>query len=107
MKHQIAVLIVNGALDPKQGRWIDLCLQKLQPSLGVVPFHVYIWNNNLDDQGLRDHLTKLSWVTYPEAAPYERLAHLHAVPLQRLYTLARNEGAEMIVTMDFVPSAEE
>jgi hypothetical protein len=100
MTHSIAVLIVNGGLDPKQGRWIDLCLQKLQLSLGVLPFQVYIWNNNLNDQFLRANLTKLSWVTYLEAAPYERLLHPHAVPLQRLYTLAREEGAEIMVTMD-------
>ena len=101
MQDHIAVLIVSGGLEPRQGhRWIDLCLRKLQPSLDVMPFQAYIWNNNLNDPGLRNRLANLSWVTYLEAAPYERLVHPHAVPLQRLYTLARDAGAKVIVTMD-------
>jgi len=100
MKTHIAILIVNGGFDPKQGCWLDLCLPKLQASLATRPFHVYIWNNNHADQALRGSLSALPWVTYLEAAPYERLAHPHAIPLQRLYTVARDEGAEIIVTLD-------
>lgn len=100
MQNHIAVLIVNGGIDPKQGRWLDLCLPKLQASLAARLFHVYIWNNKYADQALRRSLSALSWVTYLEAASYERLTHPHAVPLQRLYTLARDEGAEFIVTLD-------
>lgn len=98
--HRIALLIVTGGLNPNRGRWIDLCLRKLQPSLQVTPSHVYIWNNDVNDHSLRGHLANVPWVTYLEAAPYEHLAHPHAVPLQRLYSLARDEGAEIIVTMD-------
>ncbi|MBP1464234.1 hypothetical protein EYB53_000800 [Candidatus Chloroploca sp. M-50] len=42
MNAEIAILIVNGGLDPKQGRWLDLCLPKLQASLVARPFHVYM-----------------------------------------------------------------
>jgi len=100
MQDHIAILIVNGGIDPKQGRWLDLCLQKLQASLVFRPFHVYIWNNNYADEPLRRSLMALPWVTYVEAAPYERLADPHAVPLQRLYTLARADSAEIIVALD-------
>lgn len=96
----IAVLIVNGENDPVQGRWLDLCLSRLEPSREVRPFHVYVWNNNREDQALRRSLEERHWASYLEAAPYETLAHPHAVPLQRLYALARREGAKIIVTLD-------
>lgn len=100
MKAETAILMVNGGLDPKQGRWLDLCLPRLKASLPAMPFHVYIWNNTYANHALRKSLNALPWVTYLEAAPYEHLEHPHAVPLQRLYTLARDEGAQLIVTLD-------
>ncbi len=97
---RIAILIVNGGSNPKQGRWIDLCLAKLQQFTPPGLSQVYLWNNSLNDLALRKRLRNLPGVTYLEAAPYERLVHPHAVPLQRLYTLARAQDAEIIVTLD-------
>jgi hypothetical protein len=100
MRPSTAILIVNGGLDPRAGRWLDLCLAKIRQFTPPGSYHIYLWNNNLNDKPLREALLQASDLTYLEAAPYERLAHKHAVPLQRLYTLARDEGAETIVTMD-------
>jgi len=100
MSCPVAILVVNGDADPKRGRWIDLCLEKIRKFTAPGTFRVYVWNNNLRDRSLKGRLFALPWVACVEAAPYERLSHPHATPLQRLYALARDQGADRIVTMD-------
>jgi len=95
-----AILIVNGGQFPQDDRWIRLCLDRIARFTDYPDYHIYLWNNRINDPALdawllaRPHLNLLS------AASYEKLHHPHRTPLQRLYHLARQEGAHYIVALD-------
>lgn len=95
-----AILVVNGGPDPAGGHWLDLCLSKVQELTRWPGYRVYVWNNDTGDARVAGLLERLPEATLLEADPAEELAHPHAVPLQRLYERARDEGADVIVTLD-------
>ena len=95
-----AILIVNGGDSPKDNRWIRLCLERIAMYTVYPNYHLYIWNNRLGDPVLENWLLSQPRLTLLSAASYEKLHHPHRTPLQRLYHLARQEGAHSIVTLD-------
>jgi hypothetical protein len=95
-----AILIVNGGDSTESNRWIQLCLEQIAAHTEYPNYHIYVWNNRIADKALEDWLLTWPQLTLLSAAGYERLNHPHSTPLQRLYHLARQEGAEYIVTMD-------
>lgn len=96
----VAILIVNGGEDPPAGRWLELCLRKVLENTQETTYQLYIWNNNYKDPWVHNFLQGLPNVTLVQADPSVKLAHPHAVPLQKLYELARMDGAHYIVTLD-------
>jgi len=95
-----SILIVNGGVNPQYGKWIHFCLNKIFQTTEWPDYHIYIWNNNIDDKIVIDYLKNLRRATYIEADPLEKLAHPHAVPLQKLYEYALNDKSKYIVTLD-------
>ncbi len=95
-----AILIVNGGAGAESNRWIRLCLDKIAAWTDYENYHIYVWNNRVEDENLAAWLQQQPRLTMIAAAPYEKLNHPHRTPLQRLYHLARQEGATYIVTMD-------
>jgi len=100
MKEKAAILIVNGGIDPKNGRWLELCLENLHKYTKASNCHLYIWNNNVQDKWVDEFVNTFKNTTLLEADPEEKLRHLHAVPLQRLYELAIKDNPKYIITMD-------
>ncbi|OKH20157.1 hypothetical protein NIES593_19920 [Hydrococcus rivularis NIES-593] len=100
MTERAAILIVNGGKDPKQGKWIELCINKILEHTKWSNYHIYVWNNNLEDTAVVNFLKSIPLVTLIQANPGESLAHVHAVPLQRLYELALQNRPKYIVAMD-------
>lgn len=100
MSEKAAILIVNGGKDPVQGKWIQLCIDKILELTTWQNYQIYVWNNNISDRTVTDFLNSIPLVHLVEADPAEKLDHVHAVPLQRLYELAKQENAKYIVTMD-------
>jgi len=97
---QTAILIVNGSTDPKEGRWLELCVEKIREHTNEPDYRLYVWNNNVGDPWVEKFLSAFSNVTLLQADPQEALAHPHAIPLQRLYERARQDRAKYIVTLD-------
>lgn len=95
-----AILIVNGGEDASVNRWIRLCLERIAAYTVEVDYRIYVWNNRWADVDLETWLAAQPRLTLLSAAPYEKLNNAHRTPLQRLYHLARAEGAHYIVTMD-------
>jgi hypothetical protein len=95
-----AILIVNGGDNLKSNRWIKLCLNKIAAHTQYPNYHLYVWNNRIEDQALEAWLLGQPRLTLISAACYEDLHHPHRTPLQRLYHLARQEGATYIVSLD-------
>ncbi|MBI1293540.1 hypothetical protein GC175_01110 [bacterium] len=95
-----AILIVNGGETPKDDRWIRLCLDRIARYTDYPNYHIYLWNNRLGAPELEAWLLGQPQLTLLSAAAYERLHHPHRTPLQRLYHLAREEGAKYVVTLD-------
>lgn len=100
VQDKTAILIVNGGKDPEQGKWIQLCLSKILEHTKWENYHIYVWNNNVEDELVKEYLTQSRYVTLMQANPEEHLSHIHATPLQRLYELARKDKAKYIVAMD-------
>ena len=100
MTDKIAILIVNGGKDPHQGKWIQLCIDKILEHTEWQNYHIYVWNNNVKDLVVLDFLKNLPIITLVQANPSEKLAHFHRVPLQRLYESACKDKTKYIVTMD-------
>jgi hypothetical protein len=95
-----AVLIVNGGADPHRWMWLDLCLEKaisLNTARGV---RFYVWNNNVGDERVRALKELHPEIQVVDADPHEDLAHVHAVPLQRLLNTAVSDGAHYVIAMD-------
>ncbi|MBP1464248.1 sulfotransferase [Candidatus Chloroploca sp. M-50] len=97
---RVAILIVNGGETPRDDRWIRLCLDRIARYTDYPDYHIYLWNNRLGAPTLEVWLLAQPRLTLLSAAAYERLHHLHRTPLQRLYHLAREEGAMYVVTLD-------
>lgn len=95
-----AILIVNGGRDPEQGTWLSLCLGKILEHTTPGTYSVYVWNNNVEDPFVEEYLRTLPGVKLVQAPAGVALSHPHADPLQRLYELAKADGAKTIVTMD-------
>lgn len=100
MSKKAGILIVNGGKDPKEGRWLKICVDKVQEHTEWPNYHLYVWNNNVQDFRISQILQSLANHTLVDADPAETLSHPHAVPLQRLYEIARQDGCDYIVTMD-------
>jgi hypothetical protein len=100
MSAKCAILIVNGGNSRLANRWIELCLSKIAAYTQYPNYQIYVWNNRSQDQPLEAWLLAQPRLTLLSAAGYETLCHPHRTPLQRLYTLAREEGATYIVTLD-------
>jgi hypothetical protein len=101
MAEKVSILIVNGGKDPKNGKWIELCIDKILEHTEWQNYTIYIWNNNVEDNFVSDFLKGIPIVKLVQADACEKLAHVHAVPLQRLYELACQEDKpKFIVTMD-------
>nr|NIP43918.1 hypothetical protein [candidate division Zixibacteria bacterium]NIT60515.1 hypothetical protein [Fodinibius sp.]NIV15232.1 hypothetical protein [Fodinibius sp.]NIY29097.1 hypothetical protein [Fodinibius sp.] len=99
-KNRIAILIVNGGCDPDQGHWLEMCLNQVKKHTLRDDYQIYVWNNNIDDQWVGEFILQFRNVKLFQAEPDEELDHIHAVPLQRLYEHAREDEAEIIVTLD-------
>ena len=95
-----AILIVNGGKDPEQGNFLNVCLEKIRKHTKWEHYHLYIWNNNINDEWVSRYVSGFSNATLFQADPNEKLIHQHAVPLQRLYEEAASERLKYIVTMD-------
>lgn len=95
-----SILIVNGGHDPIQGKWLRMCVDKIIEHTRWPNYHLYIWNNNIKESWVDQYLGSLSNATLVNADPSEVLQHPHAVPLQRLYELARKDGTRYVLTMD-------
>lgn len=95
-----AILIVNDGQTAKDDRWIRLCLDRIARYDDYPDYHIYLWNNHLGAPELEAWLLAQPRLTLLSAATYEQLHHPHRTPLQRLYHLAREEGAKYIVTLD-------
>lgn len=97
---KVAILIVNGGHAPQDDRWIRLCLERIAALTEYPAYHIYLWNNRIGDPALETWLLAQPHLTLLSAASYEKLHHPHRTPLQRLYHLARQEGATVIVALD-------
>ena len=97
---KVAILIVNGGQDPIQGKWLSLCINKIIQHTRAGSYHIYIWNNNIDDAFVEPFVQFIPDCTLVQASSNISLSHVHADPLHRLYKQAKNKGAEYIVTMD-------
>lgn len=95
-----AILIVNGGQSSRDDRWIRLCLERVAALTEYPAYHIYVWNNRIGDPELDAWLLAQPHLTLLSAATYEKLHHPHRTPLQRLYHLARQEGAHYIVALD-------
>jgi hypothetical protein len=97
---ETAILIVNGGEDPTAGKWIVFCVNKILQNTPGADFKIFVWNNNITDDIVKRFLESNSHILYMEANPEEELGHPHAVPLQRLYSHARQFNPKYIITMD-------
>ncbi|MDJ0688716.1 MAG: hypothetical protein QNJ41_09410 [Xenococcaceae cyanobacterium MO_188.B32] len=109
MIDKAAILIVNGGQDPKEGKWIKLCIGKIQEYTDPDKYHCYVWNNNTDDTQVVSFLRSTANTTLIQAKRNEvspkqigqRMQEVvHAIPLQKLFEIARQDNPEYIVVMD-------
>lgn len=94
-----AILVVNGGESAEADRWIRLCLERIARYTDYPDYHIYLWNNRLGAPELEAWLLAQPYLTLLSAAAYERLHDPFGTPLQRLYHLAREEGATYIVVL--------
>ncbi len=99
-KSRTAILIVNGGIDPKPGLWLELCLRRLAEHTREADYRIYVWNNALEDPRIAVIVRRYPQARLIRAVHGEKLAHNHAVPLQRLYERARADGIRSIVALD-------
>lgn len=99
-ENKVAILVVNGGRDLRQCRWLSLCVGKIIEHTPMSDFHLYIWNNNVEDDFVSQYLTFMPNCSLVQAPPDVRLTHMHADPLQRLYQMARTDGFQYVVTFD-------
>lgn len=100
MTEKAGILIVNGGKDPAEGRWLQICLNKIIENTIWKNHHIYLWNNNIDDSWVNQLTQAITNLTLINANPLKKLQHPHAVPLQYLYELAKTDKCKYIITMD-------
>jgi hypothetical protein len=66
----------------------------------VDDFRIFLWNNSPEKSSSDRYRARDERIECIDAAVYEKLAHIHAVPLQRLYELSRNYGPDIVITLD-------
>lgn len=96
---KVAILIVNGGYTSEDDRWIRLCLEQIAKFTVYPNYHIYLWNNRHGTPELEAWLLARPHLTLLSAASYERRHPPHRTLLQRLYCLARQEGAKYIMTL--------
>ena len=96
----VGILIVNGGRDPREGKWLSLCLTQIVKHTKWPNYRIYVWNNNIEDNYVTELIKETPNAKIFEASPNTKLKHIHAVPLQRLYQIAKKDKVSFIVTMD-------
>jgi hypothetical protein len=96
----VGILIVNGGKDPQEGKWLGLCLGKIMEHTKWPNYRIYIWNSNIEDSFVRELVKRNPHVQLFQANPRKRLGHVHAVPLQKLYKIARKDNVKYVVAFD-------
>lgn len=99
-KFKIAILIVNGGYPPKAGSWLELCLQRITNHSTRQDFCIFLWDNNKEQLPIVEILSDKKKLIYLEPHPFENLSHQHAIPLERLWQIARKYKPDYLVTMD-------
>ncbi|QXP84577.1 sulfotransferase domain-containing protein [Methylococcus sp. Mc7] len=102
MQHHInvGILVVNGGIDPSQERWIVFCLRRILEITRQPNYHIYLWNNNVDDKYVEHFCKNKNKISLIQADRNERLEHPHACALERLLRIAEKDGCNYIVTID-------
>lgn len=99
-KIKTAILVVNGGKDPDGGKWLTLFLDNLYRYTDKKKFQLLVWNNNVDDKNVIKLENKYNFYLV-EPLSNDSLFHPHAVPLQRLFEIAKEKfRAEYIIVMD-------
>ena len=96
----MGILVVNGGSEPESEKWLDFCLAKIKKHTRWPNYTIYIWNNNFTDPTVTQRVKKIRAARLINTTDPKELAHIHAVPLQKLYEVARKDGVKYIVTMD-------
>lgn len=99
-KPKVGILIVNGGDGPAAGHWLHVCLKNINAHTRESNYTIYLWNNNPGDASVTEVLKIYSEIQLVNATAGEKLKHPHAVPLQKLYEIVRNDNVQYIVTMD-------
>jgi hypothetical protein len=98
-------MVVNAPGNPRQGRWLELCLRMVSRHTQWPNYRVYVWNNDPEADWLRPFLLADVHATLLDSVPVEGMTAgpasiNHALALQQLYERARTDGAEYVVTLD-------
>lgn len=99
-RKQAAILVVNSDYNPKPGYWLEICLKNVTAHTHGHDHRIYIWNNAVKDPQIPVIVHRYPHTQLIQAVPGEKLAHGHAVPLQRLYEIARKDNVKYIVALD-------
>ncbi len=99
-KPKVGVLIVHGGDGSSAGRGLHICIKNIHSHTKGSDYKIYLWNNNPGDASVAEALKSHPGIRLVPAATGEKLKHLHAVPLQKLYEIARKDNVQYIVTMD-------
>ncbi len=95
-----AILVVAGGDDPGRWEWLESCLRNLVEYTDYPDYQLYVWNNDVGDERVRELTDEIPNCVLIDANPDEPLGHPHAGGLQKLYEIARDDGVEYIVTFD-------
>lgn len=96
----VGILIVNGGKNPQEGKWLGLCLEKIMKHTKWPNYRIYIWNNNIEDSFVPQLVKRNPDTKLFQTNPMKRLDHVHAVPLQKLYKIARKDHVKYVVAFD-------
>lgn len=101
----VAMLIVNGDRNPGQGRWLELCLDKVREHTVWPAYRMYVWNNDPDAGWIGPCLQRFEKATLvgscpPPGSTSGASSLNHALALQRLYEQAAGDDPRYIMTLD-------
>jgi hypothetical protein len=96
----IAILIVNGGREPRIGRWLPLCIERIIEFTNPDLYHFYVWNNNREDIFVTEYVHRLPNATLLTTTSEYKFEHPHIQPLQVLYEKAKEDGRRFFVTFD-------
>jgi hypothetical protein len=99
-KDLVGILIVNGGENPSEGKWLSLSLRKITEHTKWPNYKIYIWNNDPQDEPVSKLVKETPHAVLFNARSDDKMEHVHAVPLQKLYEKARKDRAKYIVTFD-------